>query len=55
MSGEVQEWVADWHGPYSEEPQNDPEGPVDGEQKVTRGGSWFSFASFFVRTTAHAI
>jgi formylglycine-generating enzyme required for sulfatase activity len=51
MSGGVEEWVADWYGPYTSEPKTNPAGPRDGEYKVTRGGSWFSFASFFVRTT----
>lgn len=49
LSGGVQEWVADWYGPYSGEPQTNPAGPMAGDQKLARGGSWFSFASFFVR------
>jgi formylglycine-generating enzyme required for sulfatase activity len=37
----VAEWVADWHGPITApaagEPQVDPHGPTDGEERVVRG------------------
>ena len=39
VHGLVEEWVLDWYGPYEEGVQNDPVGRVDGEFKVTRGGS----------------
>ena len=51
MSGGVAEWVADWHAPYTEASTTNPQGPEDGQQRVLRGGSWFSFAAFFVRTS----
>jgi formylglycine-generating enzyme required for sulfatase activity len=49
LSGEVEEWVADWYAPYNGESETNPTGPMDGEQKIARGGSWFSFAPFMVR------
>ncbi|MDP4185127.1 MAG: SUMF1/EgtB/PvdO family nonheme iron enzyme [Bacteroidota bacterium] len=39
MHGNVEEWCSDWYGPYHPEKQKDPVGPVDGDFKVTRGGS----------------
>ena len=42
MSGNAAEWVKDWYeGAYYENsPENNPEGPASGENKVLRGGSW---------------
>ena len=40
MHGNVWEWVDDWYGDYSSEEQVDPEGAVNGTNKVLRGGSW---------------
>ena len=42
MSGNVWEWVNDWHGSsyYSSSPQNNPPGPTTGSNRVNRGGSW---------------
>jgi len=51
MSGGIAEWVADWYGPYAQASTTDPEGPSNGQQRVLRGGSWFSFAAFFLRTS----
>ncbi|MCB2225185.1 MAG: formylglycine-generating enzyme family protein [Desulfarculaceae bacterium] len=41
MNGNVWEWVADWLAPYPKGPVSDPLGPVNGEWRVRRGGSWF--------------
>ncbi|MCB2193436.1 MAG: formylglycine-generating enzyme family protein [Deltaproteobacteria bacterium] len=41
MAGNVWEWVSDWLGPYPDKPVKDPQGPVNGEWRVRRGGSWF--------------
>ncbi len=38
MSGNVSEWCQDWFGPYSSEPQVDPQGPAEGERRVYRTG-----------------
>jgi formylglycine-generating enzyme required for sulfatase activity len=38
MQAGVAEWVADWYGPYSADPQIDPVGPAWGIAKVVRGG-----------------
>ena len=40
MHGNVWEWVRDWHGAYSKEPQQNPSGPETGFLRVVRGGSW---------------
>ncbi|MCC6443555.1 MAG: SUMF1/EgtB/PvdO family nonheme iron enzyme [Armatimonadetes bacterium] len=39
MHGLVEEWCADWYGPYEPFPRSDPVGRVVGEMKVARGGS----------------
>ena len=40
MCGNVDEWTADFYGPYSQTQRTDPKGPEDGASMVTRGGSW---------------
>jgi iron(II)-dependent oxidoreductase len=42
MGGNVMEWVADWWDPeyYLQSPDHNPSGPLKGEHKVIRGGSW---------------
>ena len=45
MLGNVSEWVADWYGSYSKEPTVDPRGPLSGQYRVARGGSWLTVDS----------
>ncbi len=49
MAGNVKEWVDDWYDReyYSEESDYaNPRGPIGGEFKVLRGGSWRDLAGF---------
>ena len=39
MHGNVEEWCYDWYGSYEAHPQTDPVGRIDGDFRVTRGGS----------------
>ena len=40
MSGNVWEWVQDWHCPYPDALATDPVGECRSEYRVIRGGSW---------------
>lgn len=44
ISGNVREWILDWYQSdyYNVSPHNNPPGPATGDEKVTRGGSWFT-------------
>ncbi len=44
MSGNVMEWVSDWYDPryYANSTDTNPLGPLDGDFKTLRGGSWLS-------------
>lgn len=46
MSGNVMEWVNDWYDPryYAGSTDTNPLGPLEGEFKTVRGGSWLSSA-----------
>ncbi|MHC4658532.1 MAG: SUMF1/EgtB/PvdO family nonheme iron enzyme [Planctomycetota bacterium] len=46
MHGNVEEWCHDWYGPYVEGPQQDPVGYAEGDFRVTRGGSYDTYAYF---------
>lgn len=43
MHGNVEEWCLDWYGPYEASAQVDPVGRVDGDFRVSRGGSHSDF------------
>jgi len=40
MHGNVSEWCNDWFGDYPINAQTDPQGPVLGKRKISRGGGW---------------
>ncbi|MBN2043932.1 MAG: SUMF1/EgtB/PvdO family nonheme iron enzyme [Anaerolineales bacterium] len=47
LAGNAAEWVADWYSTdyYANSPEENPTGPVEGEMKVARGGSWKNLLS----------
>lgn len=47
MDGNVQEWVQDWYGHYSEKPQKNPEGAKKSEiGKILRGGCFCNLPEY---------
>lgn len=42
LGDNVHEWCADWYhdGYYAHSPERNPQGPVDGNRRASRGGSW---------------
>jgi formylglycine-generating enzyme required for sulfatase activity len=38
----IHEWCSDWYDPgyYAISPEEDPQGPVTGERRASRGGAW---------------
>ena len=47
MSGNVSEWCSDFYDAsyYSNSPENNPQGPYQGKQRIARGGSWYNPSS----------
>ena len=46
MHGNVSEWCQDWYAPYGNEKDiSDPMGPVEGQYRLLRGGSFLYQAS----------
>jgi formylglycine-generating enzyme required for sulfatase activity len=49
MHGNVFEWVQDWYDEnyYKNSPSTDPQGPNSSQDRVLRGGSWYSYGPFY--------
>lgn len=56
MLGNAMEWVQDWYQDdyYAQSPLVNPTGPVSGQEKVLRGGSWLVNERRFFRSTERA-
>ncbi len=55
--GNVWEWVQDRYGQeyYSHSPDRDPPGPLSGEYRVARGGSWRGIARGLARVSSRYV
>jgi len=51
MSGNVAEWVFDWHAPYTTTARRDPRGPQSGVFRVIRGGAYNTKSPASLRAT----
>lgn len=40
MVGNALQWCTDWYGEYPTETVDDPTGPVEGDQRILRGGGF---------------
>ena len=52
MVGNVEQWTADWHGPYGPDPQKNPTGPSSGEVRTQRGVPADSYVTEWANSTA---
>lgn len=60
MAGGVHEWCSDWHNAdyYQVSPYKNPQGPEQGQRKVSRGGAWrhaIRFSRCAARSSVHPI
>jgi formylglycine-generating enzyme required for sulfatase activity len=46
LTGNVWEWVSDRFGPYTREESRAPGGPMEGAERVLRGGAWLNDTQF---------